>query len=213
MELSEAKRLIRGGESQTVEFKRKIKYPEKVIKELVAFANTDGGYLFVGVSDDGDLAGVKYPDEHIFSLNTAIEKYCRPKLPFEQETLRLTESESLVVYHIPSSERKPHYILNQPDKTKQFFVRSEDKSIKASRQVKEIIERRRKQKSVTFNFGDKEKWLMDYLDKNQSITLQAYKKHAKINTYQASRGLILMVLANVLEIIPSDKEDLYTLKN
>ncbi|MEP2772723.1 MAG: ATP-binding protein [Fulvivirga sp.] len=211
MELNEAKRLIRQGESQQIEFKRKIKYPEKVIKELVAFANSDGGWLFIGVSDNGDIAGVKYPEDEIFALNQAIDKYCRPALPKDIQTIKLTESLSIVVYHIPSSDRKPHHI--HYDGKKQVFVRSEDKSIKASKQLTEIIERRRKKKSITFNFGDKEKWLMDYLDRNKSITLAEFKTKNKLSTHMASRGLILMVLANVLDIKPSDKEDVYVLKN
>jgi len=211
MEFSEAKRLIDQGESDLVEFKRKIKHPEKVIKELVAFANTRGGYLFIGVSDDGDIPGVKYPDDEIFSLNKAIQDYCRPTIQFETTTLKLTESAFLVIYYIPSSDRKPHSIKIEGNK--QVFVREKDKSIKASRQVIEIIERRRKQKSVTFNFGDKEKWLMDYLEKNKSITLNEFKNLYKINKYHASRGLILMVLANVLDVHPSDKEDQYVIKN
>lgn len=211
MELNEAKRLIRQGESQQVEFKRKIKYPEKVIKELVAFANSDGGWLFIGVSDNGDIAGVKYPEDEIFALNQAIEKFCKPALPKDIQTIILTESLSLVVYHIPSSDRKPHHISY--DGKKQVFIRSEDKSIKASKQLTEIIERRRKKKSITFNFGDKEKWLMDYLDRNKSITLREFKTSNKLSTHMASRGLILMVLANVLDIKPREKEDLYVLKN
>ena len=211
MELNEAKRLIRQGESQRVEFKRKIKYPEKVIKELVAFANSDGGFLFIGVSDDGEIPGVKYPDDEIFALDQAIGKHCRPELPATVETIGLNEAASLVVYSIPSSDRKPHYV--SVDGQKQVFVRDADKSIKASKQVKEIIERRRKEKSITFNFGEKEKWLMDYLDKNKSITLKEFKTKNNLSTYMASRGLILMVLANVLDVKPSDKEDVYTLKN
>jgi len=211
MEFSEAKKLINRGESDQVEFKRKIKYPEKVLKELVAFANSNGGYLFVGVSDDGNIPGVKYPDDEIFALNQAIESNCRPELYYEVETIKITEFSFLVVYYIPSSEKKPHAIKNEGGK--QVFVRERDKSIKASRQVIEIIERRRKQKNITFNFGDKEKWLMDYLEKNKSITLTQFKKLNNINRYQASRGLILMVLANVLEVHPSDKEDQYVIKN
>lgn len=211
MELNEAKRLIRQGESQKVEFKRKIKHPEKVIKELVAFANTDGGHLFIGVSDNGEIPGVKYPDDEIFALNQAIEKYCRPTLPVQIDTIRLAEEATLVVYTIPSSDKKPHHVIVEGKK--QVFVRTADKSIKASKQVTEIIERRRKQKSIAFNFGDKEKWLMDYLEKNKTITLSEFKTKNKLSTYMASRGLILMVLANVLDVKPSDKEDLYVLKN
>ncbi len=51
--------LISEGESTTLEFKRKISSSEKIAKEVVAFANTIGGYLLIGVDDDGTLYGIE----------------------------------------------------------------------------------------------------------------------------------------------------------
>ena len=66
--------LVRHGEGQRLEFKMKVKFPEKIIKELVAFANTDGGHLFVGVGDEGQLEGLKFAEEDQFLLERAIDK-------------------------------------------------------------------------------------------------------------------------------------------
>jgi len=54
--------LIRGGESQTVEFKRQLPPDSIIAQALVAFANTTGGVLIVGVSDDGDVVGLDPPE-------------------------------------------------------------------------------------------------------------------------------------------------------
>lgn len=43
---------IAQGESHTTEFKRQIDNPESLAGELVAFANSDGGALYLGVDDD-----------------------------------------------------------------------------------------------------------------------------------------------------------------
>ncbi|MEQ8573732.1 MAG: ATP-binding protein, partial [Fulvivirga sp.] len=51
MTFQELKRLVSQGESETLEFKRKVAHPEKIVKEIVAFANTKGGKLLIGVSD------------------------------------------------------------------------------------------------------------------------------------------------------------------
>ena len=51
--------IISGGESSTVEFKRKISTEVKIAKEIAAFANTIGGWLFLGVDDDGTVVGVE----------------------------------------------------------------------------------------------------------------------------------------------------------
>lgn len=213
MTLTEAKRLIDKGESLTVEFKRKLRHPEKVVKELVAFANTEGGYLFIGVNDDGALSGVPYPEDELYALNQAIEKYCRPPLAYYTDIVRLSEHKFIVVYEIPPSDKKPHFLKgNTEHPGNKSFVRVDDKSIKASRQVREILNRQRKNKDIQFNFGEHEKSLMDYLERHKKITLDQFKKLSGKNAYQASRTLILMVLANVLEVHPSDKEDFYTLK-
>ena len=67
MQAKEINELIAGGESTIVEFKRKISKPEKIAKEMVAFANTKGGYLIVGVDDNGTIYGIdseKYEFDH-----------------------------------------------------------------------------------------------------------------------------------------------------
>ena len=54
---------IRQGESQTREFKFRVDSQRKIAKTLVAFANTDGGTIFIGVKDNGVVAGVRGEEE------------------------------------------------------------------------------------------------------------------------------------------------------
>ena len=53
---------------------------------------------------------------------------------------------------------------------------------------------------------------MRYLEEHDSITLKRFKDLAGINTFTASNTLIRLVLANVLLVIPREKEDIYLLK-
>lgn len=213
MEFNDVKRLAAGGESETVEFKRKAAHPDKIVKELVAFANTRGGYLLIGVDDDGSIPGLKFPEDDAYVLDQAIKKYCKPSIKIRQETIPISEKRAVVLYHVSSSKKKPHYVITD-FKTKwgQAFVRVEDKSIKASKEVREILKRSNKEKDIKFTYGEKERLLIDYLDKHENITLSQFKKLANLSTYRASRTLILLVLANVLAIEPNDKDDLYRLK-
>jgi Putative DNA-binding domain len=59
---SSLKSLIAGGESATVEFKARLPPQDVIAKTLVAFANTDGGVLVVGIADDGTIIGLS-PEE------------------------------------------------------------------------------------------------------------------------------------------------------
>jgi len=51
--------LLQQGENASVEFKEALVRPESIAKEMVAFANTQGGNLLIGISDDGSVKGVQ----------------------------------------------------------------------------------------------------------------------------------------------------------
>lgn len=214
MDLQRAKQLVAQGESQTIEFKRKVAHPDKIVKELVAFANTSGGYLFIGVDDDGSIPGLKFPEDEVFAMNEAIKKYCKPIPRYEQVIVPISGKKSLVVYHVPAGQNKLHYLKqNQRMKYGMAFVRVDDQSVKASKEVKEIFRRRWRNQNIQFQFGDKEKLLMEHLQEYGSITLEEFRALAQLGYYKASRTLIVLVLANVLTIIPNGKRDIYQLKN
>ena len=50
--------LIEEGENIQCEFKRHFTAPEKIAKEMIAFANTKGGYILFGIDDDRKVIGV-----------------------------------------------------------------------------------------------------------------------------------------------------------
>ena len=140
MEMREIKRLIFGGENEFVEFKRKINHPEKVIREVVAFANTKGGHLFVGVDDDGSIPGCKYADEEDFILQKAMRELCRPKIKFDLEVFPLSEKRSLLHYYIHPGERKPYFAFEKKQhRYGKAFVRVKDRSIQASPEIRKIL--------------------------------------------------------------------------
>ncbi|ELR68139.1 putative ATP-dependent DNA helicase [Fulvivirga imtechensis AK7] len=213
MDFSDIKKLASHGESDTIEFKRKAAHPDKIVKELVAFANSKGGFLLVGVNDDGSIPGLKFPEDEAYALDQAIVRYCKPPLRLEHEIVPISDNRSVLVYNVKPSRKKPHYVIENFDtRWGQAFVRVEDKSIKASKEVREILKRSNRKKDIKFNFGEKERLLIDYLDKHRYITLPQFKELAGLTTYMASRTLVLLVLANVLKIEPSDKNDKYMIK-
>jgi hypothetical protein len=85
MELRLLKELVKKGEGEHLEFKLKSNHPEKIVREVVAFANSGGGKLFVGVGDDKTIKGLKDADEDEYTLTRAIDKYIFPKISFRKE--------------------------------------------------------------------------------------------------------------------------------
>lgn len=69
------KNLIQSGENQQLDFKFEISDSRKIAKTLVAFSNSNGGTLLIGVKDNGKIAGVR-SDEEFFMVQTAAGMYC-----------------------------------------------------------------------------------------------------------------------------------------
>lgn len=207
-QVRELKKLIARGEGLNLEFKRKAAYPDKIVREMIAFANTNGGTLLVGVGDDGSLAGLKYPEgeSHVIRLSL---KNCRPALPFTETFIPIGNGRTVIRYEIPESHRKPHAMVI--GNRKEAYVRVHDRSIKASREVREIVKRLRKKKDIRFHYGEHEEFLIRYLDSNQAITLKKFVEMSGLKPFYASKKLVLLVLANVLNVTPHEKGDLYTL--
>jgi len=137
----------------------------------------------------------------------------RPALSYQIEMIPVNAKKGLAIFHIAESTKKPHFVREAPSVRKGIaFVRYKDESVKASREMREIMQRRLKNKDVQFTYGDKEKVLLTYLDENKYISLQEFSRLAKIPKYFASRTLIRLVLANVLDILPQAGKDLYFLK-
>jgi predicted HTH transcriptional regulator len=211
-ELKTLRQLVRQGEGQQLEFKLKSNHPDKIMKEVVAFANSDGGKLLIGVADDKELIGLKYPDEDEYIISKSIEKFIFPKINYRLEKIRLDNEKEVLIYDILASENKPHFLdlKGIPDERK-IFVRSDDKSIQASKEVKEILKGNKKDKNYKFAYGEKENMLIKYLDLNKEITLSKFSDLAQISKKIASRTLVLLVLAGVLKVNPNEFEDTFSM--
>jgi len=100
--IPELQRLLAGGESQTVEFKTWIhtKSPRErvqlAVKELVAFANAQGGTLFFGVEDDGKVTGCTHYDCQ--ALIEAIYDRTLPPLFTDYEILHHPDGDILAIH-------------------------------------------------------------------------------------------------------------------
>jgi predicted transcriptional regulator len=64
---------------------------------------------------------------------------------------------------------------------------------------------------LRISIGEIERSVLDFLDKNERITVRQFGKLANISDRRASRVLIQLVRAGVLRIHTHEKEDFYTL--
>jgi predicted HTH transcriptional regulator len=207
-QLVELRLLIAQGESLHLEFKKRATYPDKIVREMIAFANTQGGTLLIGADDDGTIAGVKYPEEEWMGVEESLTR-CKPPLPYYTTLVAISDNRFVIRIDVDESDRRPHFLATA-DGPPETFVRVRDMSILASTEMEEIIRRRRKNKDIQFTYGDQENLLMKYFIDHQTITLPQFRELTGLNRFKASRKLILLVLADVLKIEATEKGDQYS---
>lgn len=200
-------KLVARGEGQGLEFKRKASHPDKIAIEFVAFANAAGGILLVGIEDDGGIHGVKHAEGDSFAIREIL-KHVKPSIQFEEEFIPISTNRMVIQYTIAESLVKPHYWVDNG--TRKAYIRVNDKAMQASKEMCEVLKRASKKTGFKFTFGEQEKLLMQYLEVHKHITLSECAVLLKINTWKASRKLVLLTLADVLKISPTEKGDLYS---
>ena len=82
MTRTELLEMIHNGESSGVEFKRDVIQNHDLAKELVAFANFQGGVVLLGVEDDGSVSGITRDDPEQFVMNACRDKIRPGLIPF-----------------------------------------------------------------------------------------------------------------------------------
>ncbi len=205
--------LIEEGENLQCEFKRHFTTPEKIAREMIAFANTKGGYVIFGVDDDKEVVGVDSEKSESEMIKDAAENYCEPPLNYSIDFIELYGKE-LVVVSIPESENKPHRLQdyqNELDINKAVvIVRVNDKSVQASKEMVRILRAYSADLSLKkYTIGQVEKMVFEYLGKYEHISVKELSNLVNISERRASRTLVKMVRANLLLIHTKDKGEEY----
>lgn len=128
---AELMELVANGENSGIEFKRDDIRPEQFAKEIVAFANLEGGRILVGVEDDGTLTGIQRPDTQEWVLNVFRDKVFPMIIPYYEEIL-IEEGLRVGVVTIPRGISKPYVVRNNG--REEIYIRMGNRSEIASRE-------------------------------------------------------------------------------
>jgi predicted HTH transcriptional regulator len=196
------------GEGLHLEFKKNTSNPQQVVRELIAFANTKGGTLLIGVSDQGTIPGVMHPDEELLPVLKLLKNRCRPFLKFKQEIIVTPKEKFVISLAVLSSKRKPHTFFETRNQKYAYF-RIADKTIHGSKELTQITFLKSRKQNVSFTYSEYEELLMKYLQTHESISLHGFAKLTGLSLNQASTRLVKLVATNVLNIVPGEREDKY----
>lgn len=217
MEIEKLKEIIASGESSTVEFKRKLTTPDKIAKEICAFANTKGGYLIIGIDDDRKVVGIESEKTEIDIIEIASQFYIFPPITPKSIKIINYNKKEIVVVEIEESNTKPHTIEDIDEKGKKrriAYIRLGEKSVIASREMKMLLSGlNRDSKPLKIYIGEQEKRLFSYLEQHETITVKDFAKLANISERRAIAVLVKLVKVGVLQISTDSNHDYFSLVN
>lgn len=124
----ELRELIKKGEGHHLEFKEESVSPDSLKKTIVCFANTDGGKILVGVSNDKLITGVSNADRKMLDIENVAYNNCDPPVTILQETV-VIEDKTIIVVNIPKGTQRP-YRTNDG----KYYIRSTNLCRDASRE-------------------------------------------------------------------------------
>lgn len=152
--------LLQQPEGKTLEFKRDLSSPKPLLKTLVAFANTAGGRLVIGVTDDHQTIGVDDPLTEEERLCNLIADAISPRLVPNVEMITV-EDLTLLVIEVYLSNSRPHWLKTQGPELG-VYVRLGSTNRQADREL--IAELQRSVDGIAFDALPMPELSMDDLD-------------------------------------------------
>ena len=123
-------------ETENIEFKSQ--FSEEIYKEVIAFANTDGGIVYVGIDNDGKVVGLTDVDKEYTRITNGIRDAIMPDVTmFVRFTL---QDNKVVSITVNEGTNKPYYLKGKGLKPSGVFVRQGTSSVPASpEQIRQMI--------------------------------------------------------------------------
>ena len=200
--------LIKQGEHQRLDFKFEIADSKKIARTLVAFANTDGGKLLVGVKDNGSITGVR-SEEEFYMVEGAASMYCKPEVSFTTKEWNI-EGKIILEINVPKSELKPHSAPYKDDLWK-VYIRVNDQNLLANKILLIVWERKKRGKGTFVRYRDEEAHLLKLFESEGRQSLNQITKAIGINRKKAEQILVNFIMLGIIEMDITEKQSYYRL--
>lgn len=121
-------------ENKTTEFKRE--YTDDLKYAVVAFANTDGGKVYIGINDDGSVQGVKDTDGTMLRITNMIRDVVCPDVTmFTECAVEEIDGQPVIVVNVQRGTARPYYLSGKGVRPEGVYIRQGASSVPASETV------------------------------------------------------------------------------
>ena len=174
-------------EDKTTELKSE--YIESIKNTVIAFANCDGGTIYIGINDDGTICGLENADSTMLRASNAIRDAIRPDVTmFVECSLQILEEKPVVCINVQRGTARPYYLQGKGIRPEGVYVRQGASTVPATQTA--IVS------MIKETSGDSYEAARSL---NQSLTFNAvsdYFKKRKLEFGQAQMRTLHMIAAD-----------------
>jgi predicted HTH transcriptional regulator len=202
--------LIDQGEHGQLDFKFEINDARKIARTLVAFANTEGGRLLVGVKDNGKISGIRSEEEY-YMVESAAHLYCKPAIKFDTRSWKIDGKTVLEVY-VPPSAQKPSYAKDDHGRWLAYH-RVKDENLLANKVLLDLWRYEKQDSGTLIAFTRHESLLLKYLRQHPESSLSAILRDTGFRRQKMIALLVKLIAFDVVRMEFRDKMVLYSLSD
>ena len=118
-------------ESETVELKAIV--VEDIKKEIIAFANSNGGHIYIGVDNSGNAVGVDNYDEELLKITNMVRDSIKPDITmFLSYNMLIENGKNILEIIVQRGTGRPYYLAKKGLRPEGVYVRQGTSSVPAT---------------------------------------------------------------------------------
>ncbi len=206
---AELLQMIAEGEHQRQDFKYCINDSRKIAVSLVAFANTDGGRLLLGIRDNGSIAGVVSEEEY-YMAEAAARLYSKPPIPFHIKAWK-ADGKTVLEIIIHKSDERPHYARDEKGKWI-AYIRTGDQNAIAPKILLDLWKQEKNPVGVKIKYTEEEQAVLSLLEANPNMGLSQYARRSGIPKWKLEKILVKLIVVGVVGMENKDSRTRFYLR-
>ncbi|MCJ8291511.1 MAG: ATP-binding protein [Crocinitomicaceae bacterium] len=192
----ELKERISQGEGSRLDFMFRIDDQRKIARTLVAFANSYGGSLLIGVKDNGKIAGVN-PEEEFHMIQEAADMFTKPEVEFESKTWQ--EGHHFVLEIIVEKSESKHKALDDDGKLRSY-VRVDDHTLVGNKILDKIWQLEKFGRDRPEPFDEDTLGLIQSIRELQPVTISQLYRSIPLSKNTVDGIVSVLVFWNVINM-------------
>lgn len=114
----------------------KVELTKDIKKEIVAFANTNNGTIYIGIDDNGKIIGLKQAEKDLEALSGMIREGIKSDLTlYTKIYIERVEDKDIIIVKVSESPNKPYYLSDKGLKSSGVYLRHGNVSVQANEEV------------------------------------------------------------------------------